>query len=596
VRISFKIGAFDMKIVLMGMNATYGHTNLAIRTIRNACASTSRYKDRLNISCIEFTIHDHLPDMLSELKKLRADVYGFSCYIWNIKSILVLTEMLYQIMPDSKIVLGGPEVSYNQGELLSNFPYIDYVFVGPGEYSFRDWVDAQISNVQNGFFEREWIPPDRPVKLNELDFPYGNEPPDSLNKQYYYESSRGCPFSCSYCLSSISGPVDELPEERVMNEMKRFIEWGVRQVKVVDRTFNIKDLRARRIWQTLIDYSLKNPHKTNFHFEIAGDLLSEETISVLSEAPEGLFRFEIGVQSTCPDTLKRIARKSDIEKLTHSIQQIIAQTSIKIHLDLIVGLPGEGTSEIIQSYNNVMMLRPHVLQVGFLKLLKGTPLRCDASRYGIRYSFEPPYEILCSDSLSFEEIFQWKRIARLTETFYNSGKYTAAIRFLLLQNQTNNYEIINELVSYYIDKDLFSCDLSRKNQNEALLYFGEKYLKNRHSHEPIVLKKMIQQFKDLMKFDYYRHDRFGRIEGIDFHFSPHHPDIPNDLEDPLWVYVSDKKKCTRPRIEKYTVDPILFLNKEIITPDTTYILYDMSCDKPRIIARMRKNRLHDRRL
>lgn len=399
-----------MKALLVAVNAKYVHTNIAVRYLTAVCRN-----EGLDCEFCEFTINEPESGILEKLYMADADVYGFSCYIWNIGRVLELCRNLKQLRPECKIFLGGPEVSYDSEQILAENEYIDYVLYGESEGNIAKFLKQLPS-------KRCVVCGEKLNNMNELPFPYTDSDLESIvkgEKLVYYESSRGCPFCCAYCLSSIDEGVRFLDVERVKKELKKFVDAGVMTVKFVDRTFNADKKRAFEIWK----YCLELEGNTCFHFEIGADLISEEAISLLKEVPSNKFQFEIGVQTTNKQTISEISRTMNLEVLAENVKALRENTNVMLHLDLIAGLPHEGFESFRKSFNEVYAMNPHVLQLGFLKLLKGSALRKNTDVHEIRYNYYAPYDVFSTKWLSFEEIIKLKAVEDVLERYYNSGRF-----------------------------------------------------------------------------------------------------------------------------------------------------------------------------
>jgi len=433
------------KITLVAINAKFIHANLAIPSL----IQHVRDLPHIQITPMEFTTQDSVNHILAEMTDTPADAVGFSCYIWNIGMVRNLVASLKKVQPRVRVILGGPEVSFDAETLLEEIP-ADIIVRGEGEGALRDILSGvplrDVHGISYRITQINQIMPDthmaktdydEPVvkirsnparnklPLAEITFPYNAETLPQ-NKIIYYESSRGCPYSCGFCLSHSEKPVRLLPLERVYRELDFFLAQRVNQVKFVDRTFNCDRRRALAIWQYLLDHD--NGH-TNFHFEISADLLDAEAVALLSKAPEGLFQLEIGIQSTYAPTLQAIRRESRVDTVLANIRALQAAPTVHIHLDLIAGLPGESFAQFRQSFNDVYALAPHMLQLGFLKLLKGSRLRDDAEAHGIVYHDAPPYEVLHTAHITYDEIKILKRVEHALDILYNSGHFARTIPF-----------------------------------------------------------------------------------------------------------------------------------------------------------------------
>lgn len=412
------------RVVLVTLNAKFVHSSLALRCLRAAV------EDNHEVILKEFTIHDPVETLVGGIFACAPDVIGVSCYIWNIEETARILPVLRKVLPDVMIVLGGPEVSYDTEYFMDRLPVVDAIVIGEGEEAFRELVDARAAGLRlaeipglclreaDGMVKR--TPPRTKVsRLDSLPTPYSTVHMEELkNRIVYYEASRGCPFSCQFCLSSIESGVRYYSLERVKTDLARLIDAGVRQIKFVDRTFNLRKDFALEIFSFLI----QNPGDTTFHFEITGDILRPDVVDWLCEhVPKGLFRFEIGVQSTNDVTNDIVARRQDFAKLSRTVTRLKQSGKIVQHLDLIAGLPQEDYSSFERTFNDVFALSPEELQLGFLKLLRGTGLRRMASQFGYVYMDTAPYEMLFNQCLTYAEVLRLKRLEDVLEKFYNSG-------------------------------------------------------------------------------------------------------------------------------------------------------------------------------
>ncbi|MCL2605279.1 MAG: B12-binding domain-containing radical SAM protein [Defluviitaleaceae bacterium] len=428
------------KIVLVAVNAKFIHANAAIYSLKRYCEERTPFK----ITPLEFTVNDSFDFILSEIYESAPDILGFSCYIWNIGMIKSLVSAVKKINPKIKIILGGPEVSFDASQLLAECP-ADIIVEGEGEETLREILSQTDLNEVKGITFKDGgghvitNPPRKKLSLSDIPFPYVNHVTPSAeyrtpyvpnlpaNKIIYYESSRGCPSSCGYCLSHNEKPVRFLPLERVFDDLDFFIGQRVTQVKFTDRTFNYDKKRAFKIWEYLI---ANDNGYTNFHFEVSSDMLEDDAFGLFRQAPDGLFQFEIGIQSTHPETLRLINRQTQTESAIEKIKKLKSFENIHIHLDLIAGLPAEGYMRFAQSFNDVHALEPDMLQLGFLKLLKGSRLRSDADKYGIVYNESPPYEVLYTNHISYDELATLKSIEQMLDMLYNSGNFKTTLPYV----------------------------------------------------------------------------------------------------------------------------------------------------------------------
>lgn len=411
-----------MKTILTALNAKYVHSSLALRYLKTANPS-------YDIEILEFTINDRLLSVYEKLLQAKADYYCFSCYLWNIEQTLKIAQLLKTAMPQCKIVLGGPEVSYTAQHLLRLHPYINHIIQGEGEAALGTLLSGQAV---------EGMQP--PTDLSTLPLPYTPEDLKALQgKIIYFETSRGCPYQCTYCLSSRETSIRYFPMEYVKKGFDLFFANNVPLVKLVDRTFNADNRRAMEIIRYIIEHS-KN---TSVHFEIEPHLLNSELIDLLSTAPKGLFQLEIGIQTINPATLKAIHRNNDLDKIRRNILALQKAGNMHIHLDLIAGLPYEDYKSFRESFNYVYSLKPDMLQLGFLKVLNGTPME---QQPGIRYAKFPPYQVVATDWLSAEELCRLSQVEESVERFYNSGAFPRTLEKLIQHDAFSIFEKLAFLI------------------------------------------------------------------------------------------------------------------------------------------------------
>lgn len=442
-----------MDLLLTAINAKYIHTAPSVRLLKGY----AKGRCDTHITTLEFTINQRPEEILPALYRQKPRILAFSCYIWNIRLVLELAENFHLLCPEVPILLGGPEVSYNAREVLAANLAITYILRGEGEISLVALLGALEGqgDLQEGLHKVPGLsyrlsgeilenPPPPPLNLDLLPFPY-EDLTESEGKIRYYESSRGCPYRCQYCLSSLEKPVRWRSLPLVEADLLRFLEAGVRQVKFVDRTFNADRDFARAVWGFLIQ---RDNGVTNFHFEISAELLDEETLALLATARPGLFQLEIGVQSTNPETLAAIQRPSKTQVLFEKVEVLRRMGNIHLHLDLIAGLPYEDLHSFGASFDQVYVQRPHQLQLGFLKLLKGSGLHRDAEGYGLICSSQPPYEVLSTPWLPYGEALILKEVEGMVETYRNSGRFTHLLRWML-EREPSPFGFFRELGAYY---------------------------------------------------------------------------------------------------------------------------------------------------
>ncbi len=465
-----------MKALFVAVNAKYVHTNIAVRYLSEFCRRAGEECD-----FCEFTINEPKDGILEKLYMSDYDMYGFSCYIWNIDRVLEICRNLKALKPDCTIVLGGPEVSFDAEKMLSEMDFVDFIICGEGESAVLELMKKQPS-------KRLVICCKEPENMNNLQFPYTEEDLKEIvkgEKLVYYETSRGCPFSCSYCLSSLEKGVRFLDLDRVKRELKQFADAGVMTVKFVDRTFNADMRRAVEIWK----YCLSLEGDICFHFEIGADLITDEGIEVLKSVPKGKFQFEIGVQTTNSKTISEISRTMNIEKLKENVRKLRNETNVLLHLDLIAGLPYEDFETFKKSFNDVYSLNPHVLQLGFLKLLKGSAIRENAEKYGLEYNFFAPYNVFSSKWISYAEIIELKAVEDVLERYFNSGRFCKTLG-IAVDLCDSPFDFYCRLAEFWKSKGLIGQGVKRITLYELLYDFLKDEL------ESIRLKEVLLKMKE----------------------------------------------------------------------------------------------------
>lgn len=482
-----------MKVLLAAVNAKYIHSNLAVYSLR---AYAHRYRKEIRIA--EYTINQQVDEILKDIYKCRPDVICFSCYLWNITCVEQLLEEVPKILPDTEIWVGGPEVSYDAQQVLSRNPGVSGVMRGEGEETFLELMDVWHQKICRQDLETEDLyavvrgityrgkgreikeNPGRPVMdLSRIPFPYKDLADDTgdddssfpagesvpfRNRIIYYESSRGCPFSCSYCLSSVDKCLRFRDIRLVKKELQFFIDHEVPQVKFVDRTFNCRHDHAMAVWEYIKEH---DRGITNFHFEVAADLLNDEEIELIRSMRPGLIQLEIGVQSANEQTIREICRKMDLEKVRAVVGKIRKQGNIHQHLDLIAGLPYEDYDSFGRSFDTVYAMRPEQLQLGFLKVLKGSQMYEKAGEYGLLYQTRPPYEVLSTKWLSYADVIRLKAVEEMVEVYYNSGQFRNTMEYLE-QDFSSAFAMYEALAAYYEEKGFFRASHSRIARYEIL--------------------------------------------------------------------------------------------------------------------------------
>lgn len=567
-----------MKVILTTLNSKFIHSSLSIRYLKSYC------KDLLDIKLMEFTINQNLEYILGEIYKEKPDIVGFSTYIWNREETLRICEALKIVAPHIKILLGGPEVSFDSKELMEECSYVDFIIAGEGEIAFRDFLETTIKGEDyskvNGLIYRqdEHIlknPPGKTIEsLDDIPSPYMYYGDDLKNKIVYYESSRGCPFNCQFCLSSTIKGVRYFSLNRVKEDLENLISRKVMQVKFVDRTFNANKKYAMEIMKFIMD---KDPENMNFHFEVTAHLLDEEMLEFIKTAKPGLFQFEIGVQSTNPETIDAVGRTTDFEKLKEVSKKIKSFGNIHQHLDLIAGLPYEGYGSFKNSFNDVYHIGPEKIQLGFLKLLRGSGLRRDRDKYGFKFLDKPPYEVLENNYISYGEMLRLKGIEDLVEKYYNEGYFRNTIEYIVAKKYPTAFDFF-----------------------EGFLDFWEEREYHKVNHSRFRLYEILWDFIEERKFD--NKDIIGELMKYDFAFNNPNPNIPkflNRLDQELiqknkheilkdegllnevlchLKALPTKRVIKNVHIESFIIDVLKFiknnynLDKEIIRP--TYILFE----------------------
>lgn len=493
-----------MKILLAACNAKYIHSNLAVYDLQ---AYASDYADHIVLK--EYTINQQKDDIMRDIYLEHPDVVCVSCYIWNLSFVKELMADLIKILPGADFWAGGPEVSYDAEKFLTENSEFKGVMVGEGEETFKElagyYVEKNPQDLKNmtGICYRDgdqiihngWR---QIMDLSSIPFIY-KDLSEFKNRIIYYESSRGCPFSCSYCLSSIDKKLRFRDTETVKKELQFFIDNKVPQVKFVDRTFNCKHDHAMAIWKYINEH---DNGVTNFHFEISADLLREEELQEMSTMRPGLIQLEIGVQSTNPDTIKAIHRTMDFEKLKGIVDRIHSFGNIHQHLDLIAGLPYEDYDSFRHSFNDVYALKPQQLQLGFLKVLKGSHMMEMCKEYGIVYKTQEPYEVLSTKWLDYDHVLKLKTVENMVEVYYNSGQFQNTLEYLenFFQDAFSIYE---RLGSFYMEKGYGDVSHTRMRRYEILLEFLED-----------VPEISMDQVKDQMVYDLYLRENLKSRPGF----------------------------------------------------------------------------------
>ena len=522
-----------MKILLTAINAKYIHSNLAVYNLRAYAAHYAKgmtASDTVEIG--EYTINNQMEDILEGIYKAKPDVLMFSCYIWNIAYVEELAEEFHKLRPEVPIWVGGPEVSYETESFLRCHPQITGVMIGEGEKTFCELAEYYAGEIRSNKEAKEikeiqtikqsvnlgeiagiayrneeeivFTAPREMLDLSDIPFCY-DEAGDVKNRIIYYESSRGCPFSCSYCLSSVEKQLRFRNTELVKKELQFFIDREVPQVKFVDRTFNCNHAHAMEIWSYIKEH---DNGITNFHFEISADLLKEEELALIGTMRPGLIQLEIGVQSTNGATIKEIHRTMQLERLKEVVREVQKHENIHEHLDLIAGLPFEDYDIFAKSFDEIYELRPNQLQLGFLKVLKGSYMYEHAKEYEIAYHSRPPYEVLKTKWLPYDDVLKIRQVEEMLEVYYNSGQFEVTMKVLGVLFKSAFF-LFQDLGKFYEKKGYFGMSHARIRRSEILLEFVEETFSADTEKENLQEVQNLCEISDIIKesliFDlYYR--------------------------------------------------------------------------------------------
>lgn len=548
------------KFLLVAINSKYIHSNLAVYCLKAATA----YSDKVYIR--EFTINNQLEDILKNIYLEKPDVIGISCYIWNINYVKELLPELNKVLPGVKIWLGGPEVSYNTEEYAGRYENVAGVIKGEGEAVFKELMDCYMEDREKDIPSIPGITTvsdgkiiDNPCTLvydmSDSVMPYyaaGYKEDDYKNKIIYYESSRGCPFSCSYCLSSVDKHLRFRNTELVLTDLKVFLDNKVALVKFVDRTFNCNREHSRKILRFIRD---NDNGITSFHFEIAADILEDEDIRIMNSLRPGLIQLEIGVQSTNQDTIKAIHRVMNLDKLRNNVTAIRKCRNIHMHLDLIAGLPYEDINSFRKSFNDIYDMKPDNLQLGFLKLLHGSLMREEKDKYGIVARDIPPYEVLYTKYLSYDDILKLKQVEKVLDMYYNSNMFVLSVRYL--SGSFDDSFAMYELLSECFERRYSDGSLPSRNGKFELLYdFAGDYL---NEHDMMV-------FGELLRFDMYLRDNVKSLPEC-FAFN-------KDESLRAKKYSGEHKLTKAEHIEIFKINPVEYRDNGNVVCGDTVIYFD----------------------
>ncbi|HBP37611.1 MAG TPA: hypothetical protein DD640_02510 [Clostridiales bacterium] len=584
-------------VVLCALNARYSHTSLALRYLRTFVGQ--RWPQAPQLLLTEWTINDQPANIARQLFRMDAAVYAFSCYIWNISQIRQICRQLRKIRPDAWIIWGGPEVSHDADERLSGDSPVDLILSGEGEMTFlellrrlypeqetmmvRDAAEARLDSVP-GLTWRDPVTgrvrsnPAAPLlKPDAWTFPYTDD--DLLasgSRIIYYETSRGCPFRCAYCLSALDKEVRFRPLPQVFAELDRLIAGRLQQVKLVDRTFNCQPERARQIWQYLIDRR-ETIGGTNFHFEVAGDLLDNESVDLLNQAPPGLIQLEIGVQTINPEVLRIVNRPSRLERLQEQVRKLRRAGRVHLHLDLIAGLPGEDLDSFGHSLDFVWELRPQQLQLGFLKILPGSPMKQLASERGFLWQDDPPYEVLQSDRLNFAGLDLLKTIAQVIDTFHNSGLFGYSLLWLA-RRWPRPWLFLQELAGWLEGQGCLDRALGSEERSRLLWQFGGKVLP-----ELAAGSRSALAWRDMLRLDYLLSGQKDQPAWMGFWENSPDAADKTRLRQERQLFRERHPDCGRFRIERLSFDRNRLRDCGELYPGLWLAAFDLSGFKPDLL-------------
>lgn len=569
-------------VLLTAINAKYIHSNLAVYCLK--AYADRKYRGKVFLA--EFTINNREEQILEKIYEKRPKVVAFSCYIWNIETVLSVAENLKKVLPEVMIILGGPEVSYNAGEILCNYPAVDLVMRGEGEETFLEFLDCYIeksrklSDIPGLTYRKDdkiIDTPDRGIMdLNKVAFPY-RDMAHLENRIIYYETSRGCPFSCSYCLSSIDKKVRIRDFDKVRKELDFFLEKRVPQVKFVDRTFNCNHTHAYEIWKYIGEH---DNGVTNFHFEISADLLREEDFTLFQNFRKGLIQLEIGVQSTNPKTIEAIRRKMDIKKVKEAVLRVHEGENIHQHLDLIAGLPFEDYESFQNSFNDVYAMKPDQLQLGFLKVLKGSYMGEEKDAYEVKYISRPPYEVLATKWLSYDDVLRLKQVEEMVEVYYNSFQFSASMAFLENYHKSP-FDLYEKLGQYYKKHGYFDGGISRSSRYIILQRYFEEEVEKKEELDEI--------FREVLTYDLYLRDNvknpppfvkaWGKEENERLHAFYDREALEHKYL-PDYSGYAPRQLSSMTHLRKFSLDMNSLLTEGKIRKETSYYLFDYKNRNP----------------
>ncbi|MGH4121683.1 MAG: B12-binding domain-containing radical SAM protein [Clostridium sp.] len=548
-----------MKVLLVGINSRFTHSNLAIRYLK-------AFTEDLKYQCLirEFSINDRVERIVQEIIAEKADIVAFSCYIWNRDYVKQISDLLKLIDSNIKLLYGGPEVSFDSENYLKD-SFADYLIEGEGEETYREFIEYMIAGSDlkdvKGLYYKEndeifYGGKRALMDLNKIVFPYNIED-DLNNKIVYFEASRGCPFNCKYCLSSTIRGVRFMDLERVKVDLKFLIDKNVKLIKFVDRTFNCNDKFAMGIWEYLM--SLETD--TTFHFEISADVLNDKQLKLLAKAPKGRFQFEVGVQTTNDEVLKNINRFVVFGDIKKQVMELKKYGNIKQHLDLIAGLPGENFESFKKSFNDLYAIEPDEIQLGFLKILKGAPMKDEAEKWGIVHSNYTPYEVLKTNDISYDEIILLKRVEEMVDKYYNSGKFKTILKYFIPKFESV-FDFYLCLGTFFYDSGYLSRSISSVDYYKIFIEFNEGKLKGENF-----------ALKEIVKYDYLKYNKKKWLP--DFLFRDVNKEIERGIKD-KFLQNSTIENANNIHVEKFMINILDYIENNNICEEPHYLIYDIN--------------------
>ena len=586
-----------LPVVLCAQNARHVHTSLALRYLCSFVRQNWAQAPQLILA--EWTINDQPANIVRQLFRMNGAIYAFSCYIWNISQIRQICRQLRKIRPDTWIVWGGPEVSHDAAERLAGEASVDLIISGEGETPFlnllrrlfpdpdsvmaRTAAEIGLDSVpgltwrESGSGIIRSNPASSLLKPNEWTFPYSDEDLLALGSRIiYYETSRGCPFCCAYCLSALDKEVRFRPLPQVFAELDRLIAARLQQVKLVDRTFNCLPERACQIWQYLLDRR-DAISRTNFHFEVAGDLLDDRSVALLNQAPPGLIQLEIGVQTINPEVLRAVNRSMRLDRLKEQVRKLRRGGRVHLHLDLIAGLPGEDLDCFSRSLDFVWDLWPQQLQLGFLKILPGSPMQQLATKFGYLWQDDPPYEVLQTDRLNYADLDRLKTIAQIIDIFYNSGQFGNSLHWLA-GRWPRPWLFLEELAGYLTRQGCLDRALGPEERSRLLWRFGGEALPELAAGSQTALA-----WRDLLRLDYLLGGQKDQPAWMEFWENSPDAAEKNRLRQERQLFRERHPQCGRLRIERFCFDRDRLQDQGELYPGPWLAAFDLSGSRPALL-------------